>query len=38
MAKLNVTVPKRLLKEINELAGELNYTTRSEFAVRTRLW
>ena len=31
MVKLNVKVPKPLLAEIDELAGELNYTNRSEF-------
>lgn len=31
MVKLNVKVPKRLLQEIDELAGELEYTNRSEF-------
>jgi len=31
MVKLNVKVPERLLKEIDELAAELNYTNRSEF-------
>ncbi|GAB3411222.1 hypothetical protein GCM10027435_02600 [Haloparvum alkalitolerans] len=31
MVKLNVKVPKRLLEEIDELADELEYTTRSEF-------
>lgn len=31
MVKLNVKVPERLLEEIDELAGELEYTNRSEF-------
>ncbi|USZ71444.1 ribbon-helix-helix domain-containing protein [Natronosalvus halobius] len=31
MVKLNVKVPRRLLKELDELAEELNYTNRSEF-------
>ena len=31
MVKLNVTVPKRLLEEIDEVAAELDYTNRSEF-------
>jgi len=31
MVKLNVKVPEPLLEEIDELAGELNYTNRSEF-------
>jgi len=31
MVKLNVKVPEPLLDEIDELAGELNYTNRSEF-------
>jgi len=31
MVKLNVKVPERLLEEIDELAGELNYTNRTEF-------
>lgn len=31
MVKLNVKVPKRLLEEIDELAGELEYPNRSEF-------
>ncbi|QLH84090.1 ribbon-helix-helix domain-containing protein [Halosimplex pelagicum] len=31
MEKLNVKVPKRLLAEIDELADELDYTSRSEF-------
>ena len=31
MVKLNVKVPEPLLAEIDELAGELNYTNRSEF-------
>jgi Arc/MetJ-type ribon-helix-helix transcriptional regulator len=31
MVKLNVKVPKQLLKDIDELAEELEYTNRSEF-------
>jgi metal-responsive CopG/Arc/MetJ family transcriptional regulator len=31
MVKLNLKIPERLLKEIDELADELNYTNRSEF-------
>jgi len=31
MVKLNVKVPAPLLEELDELAGELNYTNRSEF-------
>jgi metal-responsive CopG/Arc/MetJ family transcriptional regulator len=31
VVKFNVTVPKRLLQEIDELAEELEYTNRSEF-------
>ena len=31
MVKLNVKVSKRFLKELDELAEELNYTNRSEF-------
>jgi len=31
MVKLNVKVPRRLLKEIDQLAEELEYTNRSEF-------
>jgi len=31
MVKLNVKVPEPLLDEIDELAGELKYTNRSEF-------
>lgn len=30
MEKLNVKVPKELLEELDELAEELNYTSRSE--------
>lgn len=31
MVKLNVKVPKRLLRELDELSAELNYNNRSEF-------
>jgi metal-responsive CopG/Arc/MetJ family transcriptional regulator len=31
MVRLNVKLPEPLLEEIDELAGELNYTNRSEF-------
>ena len=31
MVKLNVKIPKRLLRETDELAEELEYTDRSEF-------
>lgn len=31
MVKLNVTVPKRLLDELDELVSELDFPNRSEF-------